>query len=517
MKKTFTININAIIFNIDDDAYEKLKKYLGEINEHFSSLDGGREIVTDIEARIAELFHEKISEAKQVITLADVDNVISIMGNPEDFFDDEEMKEKEKKKTKIKKRIYRNPENMILGGVCSGISEYFGIDPIILRLIFFISVFFYGTSIFIYLILWVIIPRAETRAQKLEMKGERVNIPNIEKSIKKEYDDVKDNLNNLSNTKGYKKARNIFSQFFGFLGEFLKICLKAILIIIGIAFTISGVISIAGITSALFWGHILWPFTFNSLIFPTFLSAAGTISTTLFLIGILLTISIPLILLIYAGLLMIFKFKSNNKFIGFGLLALWLIGLVILLATGLNQVHNYSKTSNYVKYEKFNKLKTNTIYLQTSPDTLNNYTERKIVFDKYKVLVIDDKNYLFGRPKLNIVQSTDNNEKCELKIKRISNGSSEKNCVNNAKKITYNFSENDSTIFFDNYFSIKARQEWKNQKIFLSLKIPVGKVIYLNQNMEDVIFDIENTTNTFDDNMLGHYWVMKPEGLTLLK
>lgn len=517
MKKTFTININAIIFNIDDDAYERLKKYLGEINEHFSSFDGGREVVTDIEARIAELFQEKISEAKQVITLADVDNVISVMGNPEDFFDDEEMKEKKKKQTKIRKRVYRNPDNMILGGVCSGISEYFNIDPIILRLIFVIAVIFYGSGIYIYLILWIIIPKAETRAQKLEMKGEKVNVSNIEKSIKKEYEGVKDNLNNLSNTKGYKKTRNILSQFFCFLGEFLKICLKIVLIIIGVCFAITGIISIAGITSALFWGHILWPFTFNSLIFPTFLSAPGTISTTLFLIGMLLTISIPLILLIYAGLLMIFKFKENYKFIGFSLLVAWLIGLIILLATGINKVNDYSETSNYVQYEKFDKLKSDTIYLQTTPDTINNYTEKKIIFNKYKVLVIDNENYLYGRPRLNIIQSRDNSGKCELKIKRVSNGSSEKNCIKNAKNIKYNISENDSTIIFDNYFSIDEKQEWKNQKVYLTLKLPVGKVIYLNPNMDDIIYDIDNVANTYDYDMLGDYWIMKPEGLSLLE
>ncbi|RLD61403.1 MAG: hypothetical protein DRJ01_08005 [Bacteroidetes bacterium] len=515
MKKTFTININAIIFNIDDDAYEKLKKYLSEINEHFSSFKGGREVVTDIEARIAELFQEKISDSKQVITIDDVDNVIKIMGNPEDFFDEEEKKEKAHKKGR--KRIYRNPDNMILGGVCSGISEYFNIDPIILRLIFVIAVVFYGTGIFLYLVLWIIIPKAETRAQKLEMKGEKINVSNIEKSIKKEYEDVKNNINNIGNSKGYKKARNLFSKFMRFLGELLRICIKVILVIIGIAFIISGVLIVVAIISTLFWGHVLWPFTFNSLIFPTFLSAPGTFSTTLLLIGMLLTISIPLILLIYAGLLMIFKFKGNYKFIGFSLLVAWLIGLIILLVAGINKVNDYSETSNYVQYEKIDKLKSDTIYLQATPDTITNYTEKKIIFNKYKILVIDNKNYLYGRPRLNIIQSRNNSGKCELKIKRVSNGSSEKNCINNAKNIKYNISENDSTLIFDNYFSLDKMQEWKNQKVYLTLKIPVGKVIYLNPNMDDIIYDIDNITNTYDYEMLGHFWTMKPEGLTLLE
>ncbi len=515
MKKTFTININGIIFNIDDDAFEKLQKYLGEINEHFSAFKGGREVVTDIEARIAELFQEKISDSKQVITIDDVDNVIKIMGNPEDFFDEEEDKEKEKAHKKIRKRIYRNPDNMILGGVCSGISEYLNIDPIILRLIFVIAVVFYGTGIFLYLVLWIIIPRAETRAQKLEMKGEKINVSNIEKSIKKEYEDVKNNINNIGSSKDYKKARNLFSRFLSFLGELLRICIKVILVIIGIALVISGVLIVVAIISTLFWGHILWPFTFNSFIFPTFLSVTSAFPTTLFLVGLLLTITIPLILLVYAGLLIIFKFKAHSKFISFALLTAWIIGLVILFATGINQVNNYSESSNYNQYEKLDKLKSDTIYLQTSIDTLNNYTEKNIVFNNYKVLVINNKNYLFGRPRFNIVQSANN--ECELKIKRVSNGSSEKDCIKNAKDIIYNLKENDSTIVFDNFFTNSGKQEWRNQRIYITLKLPIGKAVYLNRNMQNIIYDIDNVSNTLDDDMLGEYWVMKPEGLTLLE
>ena len=513
MKKTFTININGIIFNIDDDAFERLQKYLGEINKHFSDFNGGREVVTDIEARIAELFQEKISGSKQVITIDDVDNVIKIMGNPEDFFDEEEKKEKAHKK--VRKRIYRNSDNMILGGVCSGISEYFDVDPIILRLIFVIAVVFYGTGIFLYLVLWVIIPKAETRAQKLEMKGEKINVSNIEKSIKKEYEDVKNNINNIGNSKDYKKVRNLLSRFLSFIGVLLRICIKVILVIIGITLIISGILIVLAIISALFWGHILWPFTFNSLIFPTFLSVTSAFSTTLFLVGLLLTITVPLILLIYAGLLIIFKFKAHSKLISFLLLTAWIIGLVILFATGINQVNNYSESSNYNQYEKLDKLKSDTIYLQTSVDTLNNYTEKNIVFDHYKVLIINNKNYLFGRPRFNIVQSTNN--ECELKIKRVSNGSSEKDCIKNAKNIIYNTKEADGKLFLDNFFTISGKQEWRNQKIYITLKLPIGKVVYLNRNMQNIIYDINNVSNTLDDDMLGEYWIMKPDGLALLE
>ncbi len=207
MNKVMNLNIGGIVFNVDDDAYEKLKKYLKDINKHFSNSTGGEEIIIDIEARIAELFQKKLSNKKEVITLEDVVDVISIMGNPSDFEDDNESYFDDKNIKQVgRKRLYRDMDNRMIGGVCSGLGAYFRVDIVWFRLAFVIATLS-GLSILAYLILWVIIPPAITISEKLEMQGEPVNISNIEKSIRDEMSGLRDKLDDLAS-----QARNQFRK-----------------------------------------------------------------------------------------------------------------------------------------------------------------------------------------------------------------------------------------------------------------------------------------------------------------
>ena len=121
MKKSLNININGIIFHIDEDAYEKLNAYLERLKKHFSQQEGGGEVVNDIEARIAELLREKMDENKQVVTIEDIDEIIRKLGEPAEMMDDEEQEEKPPRfNFDQPKRLYRDPENKIIGGVGGG-------------------------------------------------------------------------------------------------------------------------------------------------------------------------------------------------------------------------------------------------------------------------------------------------------------------------------------------------------------------------------------------------------------
>lgn len=199
MKQTYSINLGGIVFNIDDDAYKQLRSYLHQIEAHFANEEEGREIMADIESRIAELFQERIKGGKQVIDMKDVMDIKSILGNPDEFGDQENgtsgsSRKKEKFGPSGYRRIYRDPDNRILGGVSSGMGAYWQIEPWIFRIIFLIFVFGFVGPV-IYLILWIVIPEAKTAAQKLEMKGEPVNISNIGKTVKEEFQNVKDRMN----------------------------------------------------------------------------------------------------------------------------------------------------------------------------------------------------------------------------------------------------------------------------------------------------------------------------------
>lgn len=216
MKKTFTINISGIIFHIDDDAYSKLNSYLSSIKRHFNNLNGKEEVIADIESRIAEILQAKLTDNKQVIGVEDIDEVIVIMGQPSDFADDEDDSAEPSQAHHSYKRLYRDSENKMIGGVASGIAAYLHTDPLWIRILFIISLFT-TLGIFIYVILWIALPEAFTTTERLEMKGEKVNISNIEKSIKDEFDKLKGKINDLT-----QQAKETVKKKVAFQKHFLR-------------------------------------------------------------------------------------------------------------------------------------------------------------------------------------------------------------------------------------------------------------------------------------------------------
>jgi len=223
MKKTFTINISGKLFHIEEDAFDKLHDYLQRLHHFFHCQPGDQEILQDIEARIAELFQEKISEKQEAITNEWVEEVMARMGKPEDFIGSEETYCEDNSTTgmkgeKRKKRLYRDTENRVLGGVCSGMSTYFNTDPVLIRIIFILLVFLgVGISIVIYMIMWVVVPKATTTVQRLEMRGEEPTIYNIKKTIQEEVKEVQKSFEKINQSEsfreGKKATRKAFNAF----------------------------------------------------------------------------------------------------------------------------------------------------------------------------------------------------------------------------------------------------------------------------------------------------------------
>ena len=159
MKKTENININGIIFHIDQDAFNKLNNYLEAIKMYFSNVEVQNKVISDIESRIAEILKSKITEYKQVISIEDIDEVISIIGEPNVVAAQNggaKTYNNSTQQLKTPKRLYRDPNNKLLGGVCGGLGAYFNVDPIWFRIIWVIV-----PLIFIYIIMWIVIPIAK--------------------------------------------------------------------------------------------------------------------------------------------------------------------------------------------------------------------------------------------------------------------------------------------------------------------------------------------------------------------
>jgi phage shock protein PspC (stress-responsive transcriptional regulator) len=195
MKITVSVNLGGYSFNIDEDAYDELKRYLKNLELHFAGEESSVEILSDIETRMAELFRVKITGYKQVITIDDVHQVITVLGKPEDIDDKDGRSARDKFATPGYHRMYRDPDHRIIGGVCSGMGAYWDIDPLVIRIIFAALIFAGGLGALTYVILWVVLPEARTTSEKIEMKGEPVNIHNIKESVKQEIENVRKKMN----------------------------------------------------------------------------------------------------------------------------------------------------------------------------------------------------------------------------------------------------------------------------------------------------------------------------------
>ncbi|TFG89998.1 MAG: PspC domain-containing protein, partial [Candidatus Atribacteria bacterium] len=375
MKKTIKINLNGIIFNIDDDAYEKLKSYLDTISRYFSNKQESKEIIDDIEARIAELFQERVSAENQVITLTIVNQVIDIMGNPEDIADTGEAGDEKRSfhdsYTKSKK-LYRDPENSVIAGVCGGLSAYFNMDPVIFRLLFVIFFFAGGASILVYVILWIVLPKAETAAQKLEMRGEKVNVSNLEKKIREEYDyaknNVKENISRAKSSDTFKKAQSGASNFFEVLGKILLMFIKVILIIIGTSLVIAGIGILIGLITLPFAGVHLFPFeSYNFSLGDILLPFTDPVSVTLLTIAVTLLILIPIAAMIYALIRLIFNIKNTNRGLGIGALVLWLVCLFSIIGLVAFESSNYSDFGRESISQEM-EIGSDTLYLKINTD-----------------------------------------------------------------------------------------------------------------------------------------------------
>jgi len=192
------INLGGYPFAIDMEAYFSLEDYLNTIENHFSRSQGRAEIVSDIESRIAEIFKDRPKNL-EVVTMKDVHKAISIMGTPEEFgatsYDAEDYDDIPKTEWVFGKKLMRDPDDQIVGGVCSGLAAYFGIeDPIWMRAIIAMLIFGMGVGVGLYIILWIIMPEAKSASDRLAMRGEDINIENIGNEMERGFESFTESM-----------------------------------------------------------------------------------------------------------------------------------------------------------------------------------------------------------------------------------------------------------------------------------------------------------------------------------
>ncbi|MDE6753622.1 MAG: PspC domain-containing protein [Muribaculaceae bacterium] len=334
MKKTFSINVAGFPFTIDEDAYILLNDYLQAIEHAFSKEEDATEIINDIEGRVAELLAERTAEGSPIITVNDVEEVISRIGKPEEMVEaDEEIVITENVRTggptpppyipplpPVKKKLFRDPQNAMLGGVCSGLAWYMNIDPTVVRLATVLLTILSASTVGIaYIILWIVVPEARTPLERLQMMGEQPTMANIAKTVTGTFREETGNVTPSNHRNNFGDA----------LASFFGICAKVLIIIgliIGIPCLIGLVLGLLGCIFALI--TFLTGITFDSVM-PEWYQEAGTIPIWGILCGIgcILTIGIPLFILIRMGLKK--RMAPLSKGVRNTLVIVWILGFIL--------------------------------------------------------------------------------------------------------------------------------------------------------------------------------------------
>lgn len=521
MNKTVTINLSGIVFHIDENAYELLKKYLEKLKAHFSTTQGKEEIIADIESRLAEMFAERNADVNKVIMAADVNVVIEAMGKPEELPGNEEEDQKSSAKSDQtvyfeanRKRFFRNPDDKVLGGVCSGISAYFDIDPIWLRLAFAFSLIFAGTGLLLYIILWFIIPEAKTTSDKLHMRAERVNVATIEKNVREEMENLKKRgevlAGELTSDNMNRRVRSSTQKVGDFIGDIVRAFGKFIAGVFGIVITIVSIAVLVGLTIAIFSGVGLFSFAV-----PHEITAMVLTNSQLWwlVFGGILAIGIPFTLLLLNGLKILFKVKLNLRMIGAVMAGLWLVGIAICVLTGVRIASEYQRSATIKQSSMVTNMPGNRIFLQTTPESVEyDFNNDEIVRFGDLFILDDNADSVVNRVvDLDIEQSE--NDSTYVIITRYSRGRTYDEAKDLAESISYNYVVKDSALMLPEQFNISTSSKYRGQHIKVLLKVPVGKSVVLDKSLDGMLSDVSNVTDTWDWDMLGHEWKMTKDGL----
>jgi phage shock protein PspC (stress-responsive transcriptional regulator) len=516
MNQTLTVNISGMVFHIEVDAYDTLKNYLNKIKSYFNNSEEREEIMLDIESRIAELFSSMMSEKNQVITATDVEQVISVMGKPEQYIsEDEEQTQEFTNESNVKgdKKLFRNPDERMLGGVCSGLGAYIGVDTVWVRL-FFVAALLLGFGFLTYIILWIVMPEAKTASDKLKMKGEPINIQNIGKKFEEEANKVSDNLKNVDTNKFSKKAGSVLESIFGALATIFTGVFNIVGKVIGVAFLILGTFMLVVLLGMLFGSKTIFSITsdgvfsfeaheFFNLIF------VSQDQYYLAILGVLLLIGIPILTLIYLAIKLLFKIKLHYS-VGLTMSILFVIGMSICALVGIKMGTELSSDEEIVKTHQI--AATKHALMIKSPNEL--LPGKGILEDKFTSISIDGETMYQSYVRFEIEKSK--TDSMLLEVKFSSKGSTTKEAIRNARTINYNYQISDSALVIDNYLSTLKDNKIRGQQVELTLYIPLYQVVYLDESVKELLFDVENVTDTYDKEMIRNKWIMLESGLTCL-
>lgn len=518
MNKTVNINLANTLFHIDDDAYNKLRRYLESIKRSFSGTPGSDEIIADIEARIAELFLEKMENERQVITQKQVDEVINVMGQPEDYMVDEDIFEDEPKKTYAEprpraKKLYRDIDHKYIGGVCAGLEHYLGFDALWIRLIFILLAVFTGFGLVAYILLWILVPEAATTSQKLDMRGEPVNISNIERKVKEGFDDVADKVKNVDYEKVGSKVKSSSKTFFDAIGDIIMFLFKVFGKFIGILLIIIGAATLIGLFIALFTVGM-----FNAVHFPgiDFYEIVNTTGAPVWLVSLLMffAIGIPFFFVLYLGLkILVNNLKSIGNIAKFSLLGLWLISIGILFALGVRQAAEFANVGSIHEKDQ--------ILLENPTDTLLvkmrstgfEHSREDVHFGRMTFGYDQNDNRVLISDDVDIKVRKSDDDYVRVNIRKDSHGSTSLVARDRAKEIKYGYELLGNVIALDEHLTTDVSNKARDQEVTVTLHIPEGRTVKFEESTRGYLGrGIDNDKEYYRSGIVGYVWIMGNDG-----
>ncbi|MGW9686737.1 PspC domain-containing protein [Flagellimonas sp. 2504JD1-5] len=518
MNKTVNINLANTLFHIDDTAFNKLKRYLESLKRSFSGTPGSDEIIADIEARIAELFLEKMENERQVITEKEVDAVINVMGQPEDYMVDEDIFEDEPRKThkqttRKSKKLYRDMDQKYIGGVCSGLEHYLGLDALWIRLIFILLAVFTGFGLIAYILLWILVPEAATTSQKLDMSGEPINISNIERKVKEGFDDVADSIKNVDYEKVGNKVKSSSKTFFDTIGEIIMFLFKIFGKFIGIILIIVGASTLIGLFVAMFTVGM-----FDAVNLPgvDFYEIVGTTGAPVWLVSILLFLAfgIPFFFLLYLGLkILVNNLKSIGNIAKFSLLGLWLISVGTLFALGVRQAAEFTHVGSVnIKDQMVMAEQSDTLTIRMKDSDYDHGME-DIHFGRMTFTYDENDNRMLISDDVDIKIRKSDDGYVKLNIRKDSHGSSTLAARERAKQINYGYELTENEVVLDEFLTTSPSNKARNQEVTTTIYIPEGKVISFEESTKGHIGrGIRNDRDLYRSGIVEYTWIMGEDG-----
>ena len=506
MKKTLTINLGGSVFHIDEDAFLELEKYLGTLKSQFRNLEGGQEIVQDVEARMAELFAERLGDKSESVTLQTLREVIGILGQPEDYLDSEEY-EASATETKFenrswRKKIFRDGQGRILGGVSAGLAAYFGIDVVWVRLLFLILLFT-GPGILLYLILWIIIPIAKSRADRLQMQGKPVNLDNLQESLKTETAAAREGLARFG-----RSNQGFLNDFGRLLGDLLRFLFKFLFKLLGLILLLLGISLISTFIFAWFTGDWLIEIedggqaNIQSLL-QLFSLDGGNFQGLM--VGVAMLVLAPLILMIYGGLRILFRITQINPSLRNSLLIITLVGLLLTAYSGTRFAREFSSEARVAEQKSLQQTEFYHIEAPKLPEQGHFFH-----FEDDVTIRLDD-TIAISNVRFSVLPSS--SENTYLQMKTEARGLDLAEARRYARAIKYPWRQRGDSLLLPDFFKIEPGEAYRFQQIEITLYLAVGDSIFLSPSTEDILYDIPNVNGLWDYEMLGHRWRMTSDGL----